>query len=150
MIDRRAFYEQRAAFRPQEAGRYYHRCLQNYFTFLIPPGMRVLEVGCGLGDLLATVKPSRGVGVDFSQAMVKLARERHPDLEFQVADAGAFTSPDKFDYIILSDIVNDLPDVQAVLERLRAVSKPTTRLVVNFYNNLWRPVLAVAEKSGSK
>ena len=87
MIDRRAFYEQRAAFRPKEAGRYYHQCLQNYFTFLVPPGMRVLEVGCGLGDLLASVKPARGMGVDFSAAMIQLARERHPDLEFQVADA---------------------------------------------------------------
>src|SRR5580693_941291 len=150
MIDRRAFYEQRAAFRPQEAGRYYHRCLQNYFTFLVPPGMRVLEVGCGLGDLLAAVKPARGMGVDFSEAMVKLARERHPDLEFQVVDANALTSPDKFDYIILSDLVNDLPDVQAVLERLQAVSKPTTRLVINFFNNLWRPVLGCAESLGGK
>jgi SAM-dependent methyltransferase len=150
MIDRRAFYEQRAAFRPQEAGRYYHLCLNNYFTFLVPPGMRVLEVGCGLGDLLAAVKPARGVGVDFSEAMVKLARERHPDLEFQVADADAFIWPDKFDYIILSDLVNDLPDVQAVLERLRAVSKPTTRMVINFFNNLWRPVLGGAETLGRK
>ncbi len=82
--------------------------------------------------------------------MVKLARERHPDLEFQVADANAFTSPDKFDYIILSDLVNDLPDVQAVLERLQTVSKPTTRLVINFFNNLWRPVLGCAESLGRK
>jgi len=28
--------------------------------------MKVLELGCGLGDLLAAVRPSRGVGVDFS------------------------------------------------------------------------------------
>jgi ubiquinone/menaquinone biosynthesis C-methylase UbiE len=150
MTDRRAFYEQRAAARPQEAGRFYHRCLQDYFSFLVPPGMRALEVGCGLGDLLASVKPARGVGVDFSGAMIQLARERHPDLEFHVADAAAFTHPDKFDYIILSDLVNDLPDVQAVLERLQAVSKPTTRLVVNFFNNLWRPILGCAETFGAK
>ena len=91
MIDRRAFYEQRAAFRPRETERYYQRCLHHYFTFLVPPGLRVLEVGCGLGDLLAAVKPARGVGVDFSPAMIKLARERHPDLEFQVADAVEFS-----------------------------------------------------------
>jgi SAM-dependent methyltransferase len=150
MIDRRAFYEQRAAFRPQEAGRYYQRCLQNYFGFLVPPGMRVLEVGCGLGDLLAAVRPARGLGVDFSEGMVRLARERHPDLEFQVADAVEFSSAEKFDYILLSDLVNDLPDVQAVLERLREVSKPTTRLALNFFNNLWRPALGLAENAGAK
>jgi ubiquinone/menaquinone biosynthesis C-methylase UbiE len=150
MTDRRAFYDQRAAHRSRETERYYHRCLQNYFGFLVPPGLRVLEVGCGLGDLLAAVRPARGLGVDFSEAMLRLARERHPDLEFQVAEAGAFTSLEKFDYIILSDLVNDLPDVQAVLERLKAVCKPTTRIVINFFNNLWRPVLGAAENLGMK
>ena len=150
MIDRRTFYEQRAEFRAQEAGRYYQRLVQKYFAFLVPPGMRVLEVGCGLGDLLAAVKPSKGVGVDFSPAMIEQARKRHPELEFHVADAGAFSSQEKFDYIILSDLVNDLPDVQAVLENLQKVSTPNTRVVVNFFNNLWRPILGVAEKCGAK
>ncbi len=150
MIDRQAFYEQRAAFRPRETVRYYQSYLRKYFTFVIPPGLRVLELGCGIGDLLAAVKPARGMGVDFSPEMLKLARERHPELEFQNADAANFSTGEKFDYIILSDLVNDLPDVQAVLERLQAVSLPPTRLVVNFFNNLWRPILGVAEKSGAK
>src|SRR5205814_2088394 len=34
--------------------------------------------------------------------------------------------------------------------RLREVSRPETRLVVNFFNNLWRPILALAEKVGAK
>jgi SAM-dependent methyltransferase len=150
MIDRRAFYEERAAHRPGETGRYYQQYLRRYFTFLVPPGLRVLEVGSGLGDLLAAVKPARGLGVDFSPEMVRRARERHAGLEFQTADAAEFSSAEKFDYILLSDLVNDLPDVQAVLERLQAVSTPNTRLVVNFFNNLWRPVLGLAEKMGAK
>ncbi|HEX3798252.1 MAG TPA: glycosyltransferase [Verrucomicrobiae bacterium] len=150
MIDRRAFYEERAAARVRETDRYYQRALRNYFTFLVPPNLRVLEVGCGIGDLLAAVKPSRGLGVDFSPAMLKLARERHPDLEFQLADATEFSSEEKFDYIILSDLVNDLPDVQALLEHLQKVSTSDTRLVLNFFNNLWRPILGSAEKIGAK
>ncbi len=150
MIDRRAFYEQRAAARPRETDRYYQKLLRNYFTFLIPPGLRVLEIGCGIGDLLAAVKPAHGVGVDFSPAMLELARQRHPNLEFKLADAVEFSATEKFDYIILSDLVNDLPDVQAVLERLQTVSTPNTRLVVNFFNNLWRPILGGAEKIGAK
>ncbi|MDB6021579.1 MAG: arnC 3 [Pedosphaera sp.] len=150
MIDRRAFYEQRAAFRTRETDRHYQKLLRKYFTFLVPPGLRVLEIGCGVGDLLEAVKPARGVGIDFSPAMIELARKRHPQLEFQVADAGEFSASEKFDYIILSDLVNDLPDVQAVLERLQTVATPNTRLVVNFFNNLWRPILGVAEKCGAK
>jgi ubiquinone/menaquinone biosynthesis C-methylase UbiE len=150
MTDRRAFYDQRAAARVRETGHYYQKLLRKYFTFLVPPGMRVLEVGCGIGDLLAALKPARGVGIDFSEKMVEIARGRHPALEFQTADAADFLAGEKFDYIILSDLVNDLPDVQAVLEHLQTVSTPNTRLVLNFFNNLWRPILGTAERCGAK
>src|SRR5437667_740732 len=115
MTDRQAFYEARAPFRPAESNRFYHRLLKKNFAFVVPPGMRVLELGCGLGDLLAAVKPARGTGVDFSPAMIELARRRHPELEFHEAEAQEFSTGEKFDYILLSDLVNDLPDVQALL-----------------------------------
>lgn len=150
MTDRSAFYDQRAPLRPAESHRYYQRLLRRYYAFVIPPGQRVLEVGCGLGDLLAAVAPARGLGLDFSPATVALARQRHPGLEFQVADACEVSPEEKFDYIILSDLVNDLPDVQAVLEQLRAVATPRTRLVLNFFNTLWRPILHSAERCGFK
>jgi SAM-dependent methyltransferase len=150
MLDRQTFYEQRAPFRARELERGYHGWLKNCFTFLVPPDMRVLEFGCGLGDLLAAVKPRRGVGVDFSPAMIDLARTRHPQLEFHTADAAQFRNDEKFDYILLSDLVNDLPDVQGVFNRLHQHAMPHTRLVVNFYNNVWRPILTFAEKIGAK
>lgn len=148
--DRRAFHEQRAPHRVRESGRRYHRLLEKYYAFLIPPGARVLELGCGLGDLLAAVRPARGVGVDFSPAAVSLARQRHPELEFHAADAAEFAGEEQFDYIIMSELVNDLPDVQAVLEQARRFAHPRTRLVMNFFNNLWRPILAAAERLGAK
>src|SRR5947207_7346328 len=118
MTGRRDFYDGRGAFRIRESERHYHQLLKRYYAFLVPPGQRVLEVGCGLGDLLAAVNPSRGAGVDFSPAILDLARKRHPQFEFAVADALDFTTDERFDYILLSDLVNDLPDVQALLTRL--------------------------------
>jgi SAM-dependent methyltransferase len=150
MLDRRVHYEKQAAFRERETGRYYQRLLRRYYAFWVPPGLRVLELGCGLGDLLAAVKPARGLGVDFSPAMIALARQRHPEFEFQVADAAEFSASEKFDYILLSDLVNDLPDVQEVFARLQAAAHPRTRLVVNFFNNLWRPLLHLGEALGLK
>jgi ubiquinone/menaquinone biosynthesis C-methylase UbiE len=150
MTDRRAFHDGRAALRLRESERFYHQLLKRYYAFLVPPDQRVLEVGCGIGDLLAAARPSRGVGVDFSPAVIDLACKRHAQLEFQVADAAERLSGETFDYILLSDLVNELPDVQAVLTRLREVSHPDSRLVLNFFNNLWRPILAVAEKIGAK
>ena len=43
----------------------YHADDHKFMRFLIPPGKRVLEVGCGTGDLLAALEPSYGVGIDF-------------------------------------------------------------------------------------
>jgi ubiquinone/menaquinone biosynthesis C-methylase UbiE len=150
MISRQAFYDQRAVHRPQEVQRHYHELLKRYYRFLVPPGQRVLELGCGVGDLLAELKPARGLGVDFSPAMVALARARHPALEFRVADAAALESAEVFDYLVVSDLVNDLDDVQALLARLRTFAHPRTRLVLNFFNHAWRPILTLAEALGAK
>jgi len=145
-----AFYEQRAARRDRELARHYHRLLHRRYQFLVPPGMRVLELGCSSGELLAAVEPVRGVGVDFSPAIIEQGRRRFPRLEFHVGDAAAFEARETFDYILLSDLVNDLPDVQALLERLHHCSTPRTRLVLNFFNHLWRPLLALGERLGAK
>src|ERR1700733_5192409 len=91
---------------------YYHLRLASVFRSVIPPGMRVLELGCGQGDLLAALQPGMGVGIDFSGKMIEKAPTRHPHLEFTQADAHEFTTGEKFDFIILSDLVNDLWDVQ--------------------------------------
>jgi SAM-dependent methyltransferase len=149
-MDRRAFYDARAPHREKELKRHYHELIRRYYSFLIPPGVSVLEAGCGLGDLLASVKPRRGVGVDFSPAMIERARQRHLDLEFHVADAVEFKPNETFDYIILSDLINDIDDVQRLLERLLACSHPRTRLVMNFHSNLWRPILDAAASLGEK
>ncbi len=146
----RAFHNQRAASRPRETERAYHRLLRACYSFLVPPDARVLEVGCGIGDSLAAVKPSCGVGIDYSPAMIETARQRHPHLEFHVAEASQYSSEEKFDYIMLSDLVNDLPDVQGLFERLHRHSCQHTRLVLNFFNNSWRPLLNLAEKLGAK
>lgn len=107
-----------------------------------------MEVGCGEGDLLASVKPSYGVGIDFSPEMVALARARHPDLSFIEADAHDFEMSDSFDYIVLSDLVNDVWDVQRIISRVSHMATSDTRIVLNFYNRLWESPLRAAATFG--
>src|SRR5882672_10358916 len=148
MRDRRAVDDAGARPRLRGVGRGYQKLLRTYFSFLVPPSLRVLELGCGLADLLAAVRPAHGVGVDWDPAMLELARQGHPELEFHQADAATFRSDDKFDYVIVSDLLNDLPDVQALFENVHRSVFQHSRLVLNFHNNLWRPVLALAESLG--
>ncbi|MCK5023557.1 MAG: glycosyltransferase [Candidatus Aenigmarchaeota archaeon] len=133
---------------PKRVGAIYQKLLQHYYRFLIPKGMRVLELGCGHGELLSCLKPSFGVGVDFSRKMIRQASEKHPELVFIQADVHEIELKEKFDVIILSDLVNDIWDVQYVLEKLGAVCHPGTRLILNFYNNLWRIPLSIARWLG--
>jgi len=132
----------------RKSARPYHRRLAAVYASLIGPGQRVLELGCGTGDLLASLQPSFGVGVDFSDATINTASARHPELSFVAADAHSFEIDAEFDVIILSDLVNDLWDVQGVLERVRGMCAPETRVILNFFNRLWQGPLHFARWLG--
>ena len=125
---------------------FYHKLLQHYFRFFIPSGLRILELGCGHGDLLAALKPAFGVGVDFSGEMIRCAANKYKNLSFIQSDAHDLAIKGTFDVIILSDLVNDLWDVQQTLEQLRGLTHPRTRLIVNFFNNLWRMPLSIVKR----
>ena len=132
----------------ERIGGHYQELLQHYYRFLVQPGMRVLEIGCGLGDLLASVRPSYGVGVDFSKRMIEKASARHNYLRFIEADAHELDLSETFDVIILSDLVNDIWDLQKILNRIVKLCHSRTRLIINFYNNLWRIPLGIVKKLG--
>lgn len=129
-------------------GASYQNQLSHYYKNLISSGLNILEIGCGQGDLLAALNPSFGVGVDFSKKMINRATERHPQLRFIHADAHAFSSDEQFDVIILSDLVNDLWDVQTVFERLTSFTHPRTRLIINTYSRVWQLPLKTAQQLG--
>ena len=127
----------------------YHRRLARVYRFLIPPGLRVLELGCGAGDLLAALEPAAGVGVDLSGEMARQAAERHPHLRFLQADAHDLGMlQETFDAVILSDLINDAWDVQRLFERLRPLTHPRTRVILNVYSRLWELPLALGARLG--
>jgi SAM-dependent methyltransferase len=129
-------------------GNYYHQRLTEVYKFLVGRDLRILEVGCGQGDLLAALHPKFGVGVDFSGEMLQRAKRLHPDLHFVLADAHELFLNCTFDIVILSDLVNNLWDVQTVLERLTPLLKSRTRVLLNFYSRLWEMPLLLAKKLG--
>jgi SAM-dependent methyltransferase len=126
----------------------YRRRLAHIYRSLVAPGQRVLEIGCGRGDLLAALDPAEGVGVDFSERMIAVAGQRHPQLHFVRADAHELGQhvQGPFDAIILSDLVNDLWDVQTVLQEVARVSHPQTRIILNAYSRLWEAPLSIARR----
>jgi SAM-dependent methyltransferase len=140
--------------------RYYYAEIERLAREVVPPGARVLELGCGTGDLLAALRPALGVGVDISEGMVRVARARHPDppsgsnpesrLLFVRGDAHALPLGTTFDYVVLSDLLGHVDDIQALLERLQSVCTADTRILITYWNFLWHGAMLGAERLGLK
>ncbi|MDR1885044.1 MAG: glycosyltransferase [Synergistaceae bacterium] len=127
---------------------YYRERLAMTYRFCIPQGASVLDLGCGKGDLLASLEPSKGVGVDFAQGMIAEAKKRHPDLEFLCRDVHCLEIDGKFDYIVMSDLLNDVWDVQEVLTGVRELCHNETKLISNFFSHLWKGPLNLVRRLG--
>jgi ubiquinone/menaquinone biosynthesis C-methylase UbiE len=127
----------------------YHEDDLKFMRFLIPPGKRVLELGCGTGELLAALEPSYGVGVDFGANTIARARARFPGLDFILGDAEdpatlqAIEGP--FDYIVIADTIGMFEDIDGTLRLIYQLCTPSTRIVISYYSHLWEPVLKSAE-----
>jgi ubiquinone/menaquinone biosynthesis C-methylase UbiE len=126
--------------------RTYHLLIESLMRLLVPPGATVLEIGSGRGDLLAALRPSRGVGIDISPRMVEAARARHPSLEFHCAAGESFLADESFDYVVLSDLVPFAHDLLAVLTNAARMTHPRSRVLIHSYSQLWRPVIRLAER----
>jgi len=128
--------------------RYYYQQLRRVFRMHVPPGARVLEIGCGIGDFLADLKPYYGLGVEFTPALIDLARKAHPELDFCFVSEDTVEFSETFDYIVLANSIGSLKDIQSVLTRLKPACGPHTRIVIAYFNALWEPILNLASFLG--
>lgn len=129
---------------------YYHQEIAQTLSFVIPTSSSVLEIGSGAGVLLNSLKPGRGLGIDISPAMIDIARRKYPHLEFRVDDIEDLKTDEKFDYVVLSDVIGFLNDVQRSFENLHRVCHPSTRILITHFHFLWEPILHSAERMGWK
>jgi SAM-dependent methyltransferase len=123
----------------------YYQNLVNFFKFNIPAHSKVLEIGCGTGFILNSVNPEYGVGIDISGEMIRIAKQNYPNLIFHQQDAETVQFEEKFDYIIISDTLGYLEDIQKVFSNLKTVCTPSTRIIISYHNFLWEPLLRLLQ-----
>lgn len=126
--------------------RYFYRMLEAYLKFFVPDDASVLVIGCGTGELLHALRPSRGVGVDISPGMIEEARRQFPQYEFHVQDVEQLDLHETFDVVIFSDVIGYLDDIQGTFERVRSVCNERTRVMITYFSIYWQFPLLLAEK----
>jgi SAM-dependent methyltransferase len=104
-------------------------------------GLRVLEIGCGMGTDGAQFARAGAnyTGVDLTDAAVELARQRFQVSglkgEFRVADAERLDFPDaSFDLVYSHGVLHHTPDIEAAVREIHRVLKPGGRAIVMLYH----------------
>ncbi len=133
---------------------FYYEDHWRYLRFLVGEGRSVLDLSCGTGRLLEALAPARGVGVDLSGEMVRIARENHPGFTFHEGDIEdpkfMKTLEGFFDVIILSDTIGFLEDCETTLAGLHSLCTRDTRIILSYYSKAWEPVLKLTDMLGLK
>ncbi|HEC93683.1 MAG TPA: class I SAM-dependent methyltransferase [Candidatus Atribacteria bacterium] len=119
-----------------------HR-LMNYHKFFvdnIEASDRVLDVGCGNGALAYDVakKAQKVVGVDLNKENIKIAKENYsaPNIEYLVGDATKGLPNQKFDVIILSNVLEHIENRIEFLQKIKDLA-PKILIRVPMINRDW-------------
>ncbi len=148
----RAYYARAAREAPRhpQARDHLQRDLAAALARLIPPDARVLEVGCGHGDLLASLPNPQRTGVDQFDDIVVQARSQHPDVTFSVAEAPALEHLPKYEAVICDRLCHSVLDVRALLASLAERLTDDGRLFLTAFNYAWEVPTRIAEQLGWK
>lgn len=153
MEDKIKYFDKLGAIKRERTfSKYYWQEITDYINYFSHPECTLLEIGCGCGDLLAGVKGSEKTGIDFSKKYIDWAKEKHAgkNIEFLVMDANNIRLNKTFDLIVLSNLIGYVDDIQKVLLEVKKCCHRNTKVIVQYYNSFWEPVLKSAEFIGIK
>ncbi len=105
------------------------------FDLLDPkPGERILDLGCGTGQLTAQIaeRGAEVVGLDSSPAMVAQARQNYPKMKFMLADARTFTVEGQFDAVFSNATLHWVLEPEAAILSMSQALRPGGRLALEF------------------
>lgn len=128
-----------------KANPYFYGQLIESLKFIIERESNVLHVRCGIGYLLNALTPRRGVGVDDTALQIEEARKNYPHLTFIKQNPEELELNEIFDYILITTI-EDIVDIKALLNSIKKCSNSHTRIIIVSYNDLWHPVVRLAER----
>lgn len=131
--------------------RYYHDYQTNLVKQLIPKDASVLEVGSKGGELLSALPNKKRTGIILSKGLFRYATKKRPECEFvHVDEFDKKLKNKKFDYVLISHAFTEIDDVQGFLNNLKKYLHYDSRIIVLYFNFLWKPLIDLGETLGLK
>jgi trans-aconitate methyltransferase len=98
------------------------------------PGERILDLGCGPGQLTARIAASGAtvIGIDRSEAMLAQAGGNYPLLDFRLGDAASFSLETPVDAVFSNAVLHWVTDAPGVAQCIERALKPGGRFVCEF------------------
>ena len=129
----------------------YYRTLKACFAAAVPLAARgrVLEIGCGTGQVLASLRASEGVGIDLSPRMIEVAKRlfaNRTELTFASMDAAAAAGLGEFDAVISADVMEHVQDWHAAVDAMVRACRRGGVIAISTPNPIWTFPLWVLEK----
>lgn len=130
----------------REKNWYYHNQLKQVFQGVVKENSNVLQIGYGLGDIIAELYPKRGVSFDSDPDLISISRRRYSPIKFLNFDFNKYTVKEKFDYIIFPDSLEHLSDIQEVFENIYPALSPSSKVIISSINPRWEQIFWILEK----
>ncbi|MFD0587348.1 class I SAM-dependent methyltransferase [Paenibacillus sp. GCM10027627] len=98
------------------------------------PGERILDVGCGAGQLMAAIADAGAVptGFDLSEEIIEQAKQNYPGLDFRVEDARYYQTDSQFDAVVSHAALHWISDAEAAVRTISLALKEGGRFVAEF------------------
>lgn len=138
----KTFADSRASWRSRNS--FYHADVEQYVAFLVPRDVSVLQVGADSSTLLARLHASRALGIHGSEPMVNAIQKGGTHENVSYAYCQLSDVRDTYDYIIFSDVLGYVEDIEVVLREAAERLPWNGRIVITQYSALWEPLLRFA------
>ena len=99
-----------------------------------------IDLACGTGILCGILKDSgiEAAGMDFSEGMIRIARQQNPGVSFDVADMTTYRPEKQFDLVTCTgDAINhiaELADVEKIFQNIHAYTSPGGYFIFDLLN----------------
>ncbi len=150
-MEKKEYFEKGAKDRDKFRSRfkYFYNNIDRLTCLLVPEESRVLEVGCSTGSLCWKLKKEKKCsvrGIDFSKKSIRIAKEKYPEISFEVDDVEDLKERGTYDYIIMQNLLIYLNDIYNALLNLKEITHSKSKLLIYYYNYLWEPVVKLLQR----